>query len=603
MSVQIEVKDLSIIFQHQQEILPVVAEVNWSIAAGETLALLGESGCGKSVMAQALMRLLPNYAYYHQASRIVLQDLELLNLPLVVMQSLRGKRLGMVFQEPMTALNPVLTIKTQLAEVFMQHGHITSAELDARLIQALEEVELDDPKIRLHQYPHQLSGGQKQRVVIAMALANHPEVLIADEPTTALDVTIQAQILHLLKRLQSQRTMSVLLITHDLGVVKAMAHRVCVMYAGEVIEMTDTKTFFDEIRHPYIQQLLASKPSFEGRTKELLTIPGRVPHLTELPSGCRFHPRCAHAMEVCRTEHPVLLDWIHGNIRCHLYAQGKTLPALAEPKVREPQNLSTSPQTAQPILQADDLHVDFKIKDQGLGFHHHWLHAVNGVSFALYPQQTLAIVGESGSGKTTLSRALLGLYPLCGGKILFQGEDLTQLTRRQWHHYRKNVQMVFQDPFTSLDPHATIAEILAEGMLAHGKTQQEIQKKQRELLDQVQLPLKSLNQYPHEFSGGQRQRISIARALSTEPSILICDEPTSALDMSIQAQILNLFQELQGIYGLSYLFITHNMSVVAYLADEVLVMKEGRMIECGGVEQIFKHPRHTYTKELLHCVL
>ena len=594
------INGLNIAFEQSGQLLKVVEDVHFCIEPAEILTLLGESGCGKSVMAQAIMRLLPGYVRYGMKSSIQLGEVELLTLPEKFMRALRGKRIGMVFQEPMTALNPVLTIYEQLAEVFLQHESLNATTLEKRLVEALIEVDLDHPEIKLYQYPHQLSGGQKQRVVIAMALANHPDLLIADEPTTALDVTIQAQILELIKRLQQQRNMSVLFITHDLGVVRAIANRVCVMYAGEIVKLAKVQDFFEEIRHPYIQQLLAATPNFKKRHQPLVTIKGLVPSLGEMPQGCRFHPRCAHAFDRCHIERPELLPWKQGSVRCHLYESGEALPALVTPQFED--EVERCPQT--PILlEAHDIHVEFKIKDRGFIPQHHKLKAVDGVSFTVKQGQTLAVVGESGSGKTTLSRAVLGLYPMTAGHIYFKKQDINSFNHKRWHDYRKFVQIVFQDPFTSLDPRMTVGEILAEGMRAHGLTKTDIVKKQGALLEQVYLPLKSLEKYPHEFSGGQRQRISIARALSTDPHILICDEPTSALDVSVQAQILNLFKELQTTCGLSYLFITHNMNVVAYLADEVMVMKDGKVVESGLTEQILFHPKHRYTQELLASVL
>lgn len=610
MSVQVQLDQLDVAFEQRGQLLKVVENVSFSIERGEILALLGESGCGKSVMAMAIMRLLPAYVRYGMLSSIQLSEVELLTLPEHFMRAIRGRRIGMVFQEPMTALNPVLTIRQQLAEVLLQHESVGSHELEGRLIEALNEVDLDHPEIKLSQYPHQLSGGQKQRVVIAMALANHPDLLIADEPTTALDVTIQAQILELLKRLQQQRNMSVLLITHDLGVVRAVANRVCVMYAGETVQLANASDFFEEVRHPYVQQLLEAAPSYEKRHAPLVTIKGRVPSLDEMPAGCRFHPRCVHAVEVCRADKPILREQKNGTVRCHVYERDLVLPILSKTNpspigvnTNETDHLFSTLSSSAPILEAKHLRVEFEIKQDGFLRSPHILRAVDDVSFSVKPGKTLAVVGESGSGKTTLSRALLGLYALKSGEIQFNQQNVVSFNAKSWKAYRKAVQMVFQDPFTSLDPRMTISEILAEGMQAHGLSKKEMVIKQHQLLEQVYLPLKSLEKYPHEFSGGQRQRISIARALSTDPQVLICDEPTSALDVSVQAQILNLFKELQQARGLAYIFITHNMRVVAYLADEVMVMKEGQVVESGDTEQILFHPTHEYTKQLLASVL
>ncbi|OGV25565.1 MAG: ABC transporter ATP-binding protein [Legionellales bacterium RIFCSPHIGHO2_12_FULL_37_14] len=601
MVAKVDINQLNIAFIEHQRLLNVVEDVNFTIEPGEIMALLGESGCGKSVMAMAMIRLLPPYARYGSSSSLLLNGTDIFSMPESLMRALRGKRVSLVFQEPMTALNPVLTIREQLAEVFLQHNSLTHAELDVCLLDALNEVDLDHPEVKLNQYPHQLSGGQKQRIVIAMALANHPELLIADEPTTALDVTIQAQILDLLKRLQKQRKMSVLFITHDLGVVRSIANRVCVMYAGEVVQLANIDDFFANISHPYIQQLLASVPTYAKRNKPLAMINGHVPSLGEMPSGCRFHPRCAHAFLRCTTEKPYLQKWNNnGFIRCHLYDKKLALPEL-KPNAQAPKSIENIHHDQ--ILSAANLQVEFEIQKKGFWHNKATFKVLDEISFSLIQGKTLAVVGESGSGKTTLGRTLLGLYPLTKGEVIFQDKNLTKFSRKEWLYYRKSVQIVFQDPFTSLDPRMTVRDILTEGIEAHGLAKKDQDIKLHQLLEQVSLPLKSLDKYPHEFSGGQRQRISIARALSTDPKILICDEPTSALDVSVQAQILNLFKELQQARGLAYLFITHNMSVVAYLADDVLVMQDGKIVEKGAVDAILFRPKHSYTQQLLASVL
>lgn len=595
----IEVKDLSVAFEHETVLLKALDKVSFTLASGEILALLGESGCGKSVMAASLMRLLPQYARYGAKSAIYLGDTDSLLLPEYLMRSLRGKRLGMIFQEPMVALNPVLTIRAQLAEAFLREQRLSGKALEAQLVQALEEVEIHDPLIKLSQYPHQLSGGQRQRVMIAMALASRPEVLIADEPTTALDVTIQAQILKLIKCLQKQRKMSVLLITHDMGVVRAVADRVCVMYAGEVVELAKVNDFFNDVLHPYVQQLLASVPTLEKRKDTLQTLSGNVPSLGHFPAGCRFHPRCIYAFDKCRVEKPALLSCRTSLVRCHLYPRSEPLPPLPHVEVKIP--IERKHKKSEVILEAKAISIQFQVKS---GFMRKaYLDAVNHISLKVKSGKTLAIVGESGSGKTTLGRALLGLYPLSSGEICYHQMPTLQMGKQEWKRYRQKVQMVFQDPYTSLDPRMRVGEILAEGMRVQGMKAHEIARKQRQLLEQVYLPLSSLDRYPHAFSGGQRQRISIARALATNPELLVCDEPTSALDVSVQAQILNLFKELQARYGLAYVFITHNMGVVAHLADEVMVMQEGQMVEFGETNQILTAPKEAYTKQLLASVL
>ena len=594
-----EIKALSVAFQSGKGELVAVDNISFTLKPGETLALLGESGCGKSLTALALMRLLPKYGVYGSNSEINFQGEDLLNLPEFMMRQFRGRRLAIIFQEPMTALNPVLTIGDQLAEAVDGYHKLSAAELDARLIAMLQEVDIPQPEIRLRQYPHQLSGGQKQRVVIAMALANNPEILIADEPTTALDVTIQAQILALLKKLQREHHMSILLITHDLGVVRAAASRVCVMYAGQVVEEATVEAFFQNVKHPYSQQLLASLPDFSKRGSRLQAIAGAVPILGALPDGCRFNPRCAHAFSPCASIVPDLQLINQRTVRCHLYPDKVDLSALARVENKWPKQQ----ESGELLLSVRDLCVHFKVGGSLFRKEKKLIKAVDGLSFQLHKGRTLALVGESGCGKTTASRAILRLLDKTFGDMMYRSQAIDNLKGSRLRDYRKRVQIIFQDPYSSMNPRLTVGEIIAEGMLAQGMRPDAIKQKQLKLLTQVNLPANSLTRYPHQFSGGQRQRICIARALALEPEILVCDEPTSALDVSVQAQILNLLKELQLELGISYLFITHNMAVVSWLADDVLVMRHGQIVEAGSCEQILKNPQHAYTRELLASVL
>lgn len=636
----LEIKQLSVAFNSSKKTIKALDKISFTLTPGKTLVLLGESGCGKSLTSLALMRLLPKSGVYGLESKVLLENSDILNLPEEMMRHLRGRRLAMIFQEPMTALNPVMTIGEQIAEVLLKQQAYTKAELTTQLIALLSEVEMPQPEVKIHQYPHQLSGGQKQRVVIAMALACNPDILIADEPTTALDVTIQAQILALLKKLQKTYHMSLLLITHDLGVVKAMADTVCVMYAGQVVEQSSVEQFFSHIGHPYVQQLLASLPSRLKRDEQLSTITGHVPTLEALPSGCRFHPRCIYAFKRCEQEEPKLcsqqLDFRPGAterteggcaqymtdgekggnntensnaksiqqvsnrlIRCHLYPELEELPPLPKNQLAWKERYNEEPT----LLVVNNLSIEFIQKNSLFKNKKIIFKAVDDLSFSLKKGKTLALVGESGCGKTTTSRALLRLIPTSGGEIYYQGQNILALKRKALREYRKKVQIIFQDPFSSMNPRMTVGEIIAEGMKAHGMNSSFISHRQKELLEQVHLPSTSLQRYPHQFSGGQRQRICIARALATAPEVLICDEPTSALDVSVQAQIINLLKELQQETGIAYLFITHNMGVVSYLADEVIVMNQGKAVECGDYEQIFTQPKHPYTKKLLNSVL
>ncbi len=594
------VNHLSIGFQTAQRTITAVDDVSFCLNPGEALALVGESGCGKSLTSLALMRLLPNNGVYGRQSAIHFGGRDLLNLPECVMRCLRGRKLAMIFQEPMTALNPVLSIGEQLAEALQAHQQVDRELLQAKLLALLTEVDMPEPLQRLSQYPHQLSGGQKQRVVIAMALASNPDILIADEPTTALDVTIQAQILALLKKLQGQHQMSLLLITHDLGVVKAMADTVCVMYAGHMVEFAPVKTFFSEPLHPYAQQLFVSLPSFTKRGQQLQTLTGSVPTLNEMPTGCRFHPRCAHAFSPCKTIEPQLQSINEASlVRCHLYPEHKKPPALS----MNTQDWRPTGDSSDIILSVDNLVVHFGTQRGFMRRSSSICKAVDGLSFTLSRGKTLALVGESGCGKTTASRALLRLQAITSGRVIFNDQDIATLRGRALRHFRKKIQIIFQDPYSSMNPRMTVDDILAEGLQAQGMGSAAIRLRQYELLDQVNLARNSLTRYPHQFSGGQRQRICIARALATKPELLVCDEPTSALDMSVQAQILNLLKWLQQECGLSYLFITHNMGVVSYIADDVLVMRDGKVVEVGSCEQIFSEPKHDYTRQLLASVL
>jgi len=589
-------EQLSIAFESGDSMTLAVDALDLALMPGKTTVLLGESGSGKSLTARALMRLLPDYAVYGDQSVVDFQQRDLLALPEYMMRALRGKKISLIFQEPMTALNPVLTIGQQLSEAFL-HEKLSPRARRARLHTLLREVEISDPVLRLQQYPHQLSGGQKQRVMIAMAIANHPDVLIADEPTTALDVTIQAQILDLLKRLQHEYQMSMLLITHNLGVVRTMADQVFVMYAGEIVEVSTVEAFFTKPLHPYSQYLLQAMPSMSKRGSHLTVMRGQVPTLGAWPLGCRFNPRCEYAFSPCLIEKPILQTIPdEGTVRCHLYHA--SLPGGLPPRVDAlPSN------TIEHVTSDDGVLLEASAVSVHFGTSEASILGVDEVSFTLKKGHTLAIVGESGSGKSTLCRALVGLLPLTHGSVHYEGQAMLAVNKRPVKHLLQQIQMIFQDPYSAMNPRMTVREILDEGMQWQGYSKSIQHQKQLELLDQVHLSANSLNRYPHQFSGGQRQRIGIARALAANPKILICDEPTSALDVSIQAQILNLLQHLQVTYRLTYLFVTHDLSVVSYMASEVLVMHQGRVVEAGPCEAIFAAPQSAYTRILLDSVL
>ena len=620
----------------------IVDGISFEIAAGETFALLGESGCGKSMTALSLMRLLPD-GVVNAGGQLQLDGMALQDLSEHDMRAVRGGTMAMIFQEPGLSLNPVMTVGAQIAEVLKLHGAqrdatnlppserellllkplITTAyplrvqpsplngEVVAqRCIELLEQVGIPDAARRVHEYPFQFSGGMKQRVMIAMALAGNPKLLVADEPTTALDVTIQAQVLRLLRDTQQHNGMAMLLITHDLGVVAENAHRVAVMYAGEIVEQASRDELFARPLHPYTQKLFAALPDAGRRNHELSAIPGSVPPLGSVTQGCRFAPRCDRAWARCHEQTPEWIAMAAGQgVRCHLFGVGGRGKGEGQkPHGGEAQSetgFNSSPFPLPPsLLEVADLKVHFPIRKGIMQRVVGHVKAVDGVSLEIKPGRTLALVGESGCGKTTLGKALLQLIKPTSGSVRFAGQELIGLNAQALRSQRAAMQMVFQDPYASLNPKMRVAEILEEGMSALGAGGDSAARQAHidGLLDKCGLARSAKWRYPHEFSGGQRQRIAIARALAVSPKLLICDEPTSALDVSVQAQILNLLRSLQAELGLSYLFITHNLAVVDYLAHEVCVMYQGRVVERGTAEQVLGAPEHEYTQTLLAAV-
>lgn len=581
--------------------LRAIDGIDLDLRPGECFALVGESGCGKSVTALSILRLLPEAG--HISDGVVrLDGLDLLALPEAAMRAIRGRRIAIIFQEPSTSLNPVLTVGRQIVEVIERHTATRGTAARAKALQLLSAVGIPDRERRFDEYAFQLSGGLRQRVMIAAALAADPEVLIADEPTTALDVTIQAQILTLLKTLQAERGMAMLLITHDLGIVWQMAQRVAVMYAGQIVEVAERDEFFRAPQHPYSQMLFAALPTSANRGAALAVIPGQVPSLTQTFARCRFAERCGFAFERCRVEPPGLLPiGTLQAIRCHLRERDRAAPrVIAAAGDAKPASTSQAPL----LLEVSGLRVHFPVRRGLLQRVVGHVKAVDGVSFGIREGRTLALVGESGCGKTTAGKALLQLIRPTEGTVRFQGRDLTVLSRSELRPLRAAMQIIFQDPYASLDPRMRVADILGEGMHALGVAVTAAEREGRidAILDQVGLPLQAKGRYPHEFSGGQRQRIAIARALAVEPRLIICDEPTSALDVSVQAQVLNLLKDLQDRLGLAYLFISHNIGVVGHLAHEVAVMYRGRIVEHGPAGDVLSRPQHAYTQELLAAV-
>ncbi|MDZ7842817.1 MAG: ABC transporter ATP-binding protein [Gammaproteobacteria bacterium] len=597
----LKVEGLRMYLGGRDEPVRAVDGIDFSINRGDALALLGESGCGKSMTALSLMRLLPASGRVREG-RIVYMGRDLLTLPERDMRRIRGSGISMIFQEPMTSLNPVFTVGDQIRECLRVHQGLKGRDVRDKAVELLRSVGIPSPESRVNEYPHQLSGGMKQRVMIAIALANEPELLIADEPTTALDVTIQAQVLDVMRRLQKERGMALLLITHDLGVVSEMADRVAVMYAGQIIEYAERGAFFSNPRHPYSRKLFDSLPAMNKRDQSLYVIRGFVPSLSSDFHGCRFASRCDHVMAVCREKDPAMISVEGGQVACHLYASDH-VPGKVEPAESVQPITGGRGGAAEELLDVSDLKIHFPIRAGVFKRTVGHVYAVDGVDINIPTGRTVALVGESGCGKTTVGKGILQLIRPTGGSVRFEGEDLAAMSPSRLRRRRTEFQVIFQDPYASMNPRMMVGDIIAEGLRAQRIGGANPRRERiTELLGLVGLEEDSAARYPHEFSGGQRQRICIARALAVEPRLIICDEPTSALDVSVQAQILNLLRDLQDKLGLSYLFITHNMSVVSYLAHEVAVMYLGRIVEHGPVETVLTRPSHPYTKALLSAV-
>jgi peptide/nickel transport system ATP-binding protein len=556
----LRINHLSIDFSTEAGITNALKDINITVNRGEIMALVGESGSGKSVTSLSILQLLPSPPAIYRSGKILFSDdghteTNLLQRDRYGMQDIRGNKIAMIFQEPMTSLNPVLTCGNQVMEAILLHKKANKAEARQRTIDWFARVKLPDPESIFHRYPHQLSGGQKQRVMIAMAMCCEPSLLICDEPTTALDVTVQKTILQLIKELQQQSGMGVIFITHDLGVVAEIADRAVVMLKGEIVEQDTVQQLFTRAKHPYTQALLACRPVNHKRGERL----------------------------------PVVSDFLE--------PEKKTAPVKPFPETR-------SEKSNEILLKAEHLSVWFPTRKNILGKALDYTKAVDDLSFEVYQGETLGLVGESGCGKTTLGRALLRLIEPTSGKIVYKDSDLSSRKKESLQSLRKEIQIIFQDPYSSLNPRLTIGSAIAEPMKVHHILSSDKQRQEKvvELLEKVNLRPEHFSRYPHEFSGGQRQRIVIARALALNPSFIVCDESVSALDVSVQAQVLNLLNDLKKEFGFTVIFISHDLSVVRYISDRIMVMNKGRIEESGAADDIYLHPRSAYTQKLIASI-
>lgn len=622
----LEIDRLSVEFLSRKGPVRALDEVSLNIRAGETICLVGESGSGKTLTSKAVMRLLDFENGRFAGGRIKLGGVDLTGLSQDEMRTLRGKRMAMIFQEPMAAFDPVYTIGYQITETIRRHEAKTKAEAWEHAVSLLERVGIPEPRIRMKQYPGELSGGMLQRAMIALALSCGPELLIADEPTTALDVTIQAQILQLLQELKEEFRMSILLITHDLGVAAAIADRIVVMYAGRVVEEAPAKALFAQPRHPYSAGLLRSVVELDSaKGEKLRAIDGSIPNLAALPAGCLFHPRCPFATDKCRSEAPPLVTdndrasacWhteqlLQADQRKESLPPSAVVERMLEPPAigeqaelekAEPGEATPEEATSPNLFEVIGLRKYYPVKGAFPGRARTYVRAVDDVSFTIRQGETFGLVGESGSGKSTLGRLLLQLERATAGQVRFGGRNLTELAGSELRNARKDMQMIFQDPYGSLDPRWNAGDIIAEPLGVHERLgAKEKRERVAELLEAVGLDASYASRYPHEFSGGQRQRIGIARAIALKPRFVLADEAVSALDVSVQAQVINLLQELQAKLGLTYLFIGHGLQIVRHVSDRIGVMYLGKLVEIAPAHELFHRPAHPYTRALIASI-
>lgn len=553
----LEVRQLGISFLREKSYIPVIHGIDFQLNSNEILGVVGESGSGKSVSSLAIMGLLPKRISSINSGSIVFNGKEITNLSDKEFQKIRGNEIAMIFQEPMSSLNPSLKCGYQVAEILERHTELSNREIKAEVLSLFEKVKLPNPEELFNKYPHQISGGQKQRVMIAMAIACKPKILIADEPTTALDVTVQKEIIQLLKDLQQETKMSILFISHDLSLVSEIANRVLVMYKGEIVEQGIAKAIFEKPQHKYTKALIASRPSLDFRLKRL----------------------------------PTIQDFLNNSVSNEIVS--------SEERKENQEKLYAQ----QPILEVKNVEKEY-LSTVGLFGKKLSFKAVDDVSFKIYEGETVGLVGESGCGKSTLGNAILQLDKATAGQIFYKGNDITKLSKDEIRKLRKEIQLIFQDPYSSLNPRIPVGKAIMEPMKVHGlyKNDSERKAKTIEILERVGLGEAFFNRYPHEFSGGQRQRIGIARTIALQPKLIVCDESVSALDISVQAQVLNLLNELKENFGFTYIFISHDLAVVKYMSDQVLVMNKGKMEEIADADQLYANPKSDYTKKLIDAI-